>query len=114
MPACSGEDALSLEATDKDASDRAYQQAEQLLFDNAVAVFALDAPQDFAVRNNVEGFKVNPLYGYDVFFWELSRKPKRNLTPRGPRLPEPLSVCEPLGLPGERPFRKRGRVRRLR
>ena len=69
------EDALSLEATDKDASDRAYQQAEQLLFDNAVAVFALDAPQDFAVRNNVEGFKVNPLYGYDVFFWELSRKP---------------------------------------
>jgi len=44
------------------------------LFDNAVAVFALDAPQDFAVRNNVEGFKVNPLYGYDVFFWELSRK----------------------------------------
>ena len=68
------EKALSEEAVDKAASDADYQKAEQILFDNAVAIFALDLPQDFAVANDIEGFKVNPLYGYDVFFWQLGRK----------------------------------------
>jgi peptide/nickel transport system substrate-binding protein len=68
------EEALSLEAVDKDKSDRLYQQAEQILFDNAVAVFALDLPQDFAVRTDIQGFEPNPLYGYEVFLWELSRQ----------------------------------------
>jgi len=68
------EEALSLEAGDKAESDRLYQEAEQILFDEAVAVFALDKPQDWAVASDIEGFKPNPLYGYDVFFWQMSRK----------------------------------------
>lgn len=65
------EDALSLEAVDQAESDRMYQQAEQILFDEAAAVFALDLPQDWAVATDVGGFKPNPLYGYDVFFWQM-------------------------------------------
>ncbi len=68
------EEALSLEAVDKAESDRMYQEAEQILFDDAVAVFALDLPQDWAVATDLGGFKPNPLYGYDVFFWQLYRQ----------------------------------------
>jgi peptide/nickel transport system substrate-binding protein len=68
------EKALSEEAVDKAASDADYQAAEQLLFDDAAAVFALDTPQDFAVANTVQGFNVNPLYGYCVYFWQMGRK----------------------------------------
>jgi peptide/nickel transport system substrate-binding protein len=68
------EEALSLEAVDKDKSDRLYQEAEQILYDEVAAIFALDLPQDFAVRANIEGFNPNPLYGYEVFWWQLSRK----------------------------------------
>jgi ABC-type oligopeptide transport system substrate-binding subunit len=68
------EKALSEEATDKAASDADYQKAEQLLFDNVAAIWALDIPQDFAVANGIQGFNVNPLYGYDVYFWQMGRK----------------------------------------
>jgi peptide/nickel transport system substrate-binding protein len=67
------EEAPSLEAVDKARADALYQQAEQILFDEAVGVFALDLPQDWAVANDVHGFKPNPLYGYDVFFWQMGR-----------------------------------------
>jgi peptide/nickel transport system substrate-binding protein len=68
------EEGLAKEATNKEASDAAYQRGEQILFDQAVAVFALDTPQDFAYSNSLEGFSVNPLYGYEVFWWQLGRK----------------------------------------
>jgi len=67
-------EALSLEAVDKAESDRLYQEAEQILFDQASAVFALDLPQDWAMRSDVGGFKPNPLYSYDVFFWQMYRE----------------------------------------
>jgi peptide/nickel transport system substrate-binding protein len=68
------EQALSLEAVDWAEADRLYQEAEQILYDDAVAVFALDLPQDWAVANDVKGFKPNPLYGYDVYFWQMYRQ----------------------------------------
>jgi peptide/nickel transport system substrate-binding protein len=68
------EDALALEAADKAESDRLYQLGEQILFDNAIAVFALDLPQDWAIATDVKGFVPNPLYGYDVYFWQMYRE----------------------------------------
>jgi peptide/nickel transport system substrate-binding protein len=68
------EQAPSFEATDKQKSDQMYQQAEQILFDEAAAIFALDLPQDWAVSTTVGGFKANPLYGYDVLFFQLYEK----------------------------------------
>jgi peptide/nickel transport system substrate-binding protein len=67
------EEALSVEAVDQAKSDDLYQQAEQILFDEAVAAFVLDLPQDWAVATDVHSFKPNPLYGYDVFFWQMGR-----------------------------------------
>jgi peptide/nickel transport system substrate-binding protein len=67
------EEALSLEAVDKEKSDQLYQQGEQILYDQAVAVFALDLPQDFAVSTDIQGFNPNPLYGYEVFWWQMGR-----------------------------------------
>ena len=68
------EEALSVEAVDRAESDRLYQEAEQVLFDEAAAVFVLDLPQDWAVASDIEGFKPNPLYGYIVSFWQMSRQ----------------------------------------
>ena len=68
------EKALNLEATDKNQSDRLYQQAEQILYDEVPGIFVLDLPQDWAVSKKVGGFKPNPLYSYDVFFWQMYEK----------------------------------------
>jgi ABC-type transport system substrate-binding protein len=68
------EQALALEAVDWDEADRLYQQAEQILYDQAVAVFALDLPQDWAIASDMAGFKPNPLYGYAAFLWTTYRQ----------------------------------------
>jgi peptide/nickel transport system substrate-binding protein len=68
------EEALALEAVDWDEADRLYQQAEQILYDEAVAVFSLDLPQDWAIASNMAGFKPNPLYGYAAFLWQAHRE----------------------------------------
>ena len=68
------EKALKLEAVDKKQSDQDYQKAEQILFDQVPGIFALDLPQDWAVSKKVGGFKPNPLYSYDVFFFQLYEK----------------------------------------
>jgi peptide/nickel transport system substrate-binding protein len=67
------EGALQLEATDPAQADVEYQQAEQMLVDQAIAVFALDLPWNWAVRTDIQGLVPNPLY-LDVVFWhDLSR-----------------------------------------
>jgi len=68
------EKAPAFEATDKAKADAMYQEAEQILFDEVGAIFALDLPQDWAVSTKVGGFKANPLYGYDVLFFQLFEK----------------------------------------
>jgi peptide/nickel transport system substrate-binding protein len=68
------EEALASEAVDWDKADRLYQQAEQILYDEAVCVFALDLPQDWAIASDMVGFKPNPLYGYAAFLWQVQRE----------------------------------------
>ena len=46
----------------------------QILYDEAVAVFALDLPQDWAIASDMAGFKPNPLYGYAAFLWQTYRE----------------------------------------
>jgi peptide/nickel transport system substrate-binding protein len=65
--------ALATEATDKAKSDQLYAQASQMLLDDCTTIFALDLPQDFETSKTVDGFKVNPLYGYVVDWYPLTR-----------------------------------------
>jgi len=67
-------DALAAEAKDLAEANRLYAQANQMLYDAAVGVFALDTPSDFEYRTGIEGFKPNPVF-WDMHLWyDMSRK----------------------------------------
>ncbi len=61
------------EATDMDEAKRLYAEAQQILFDDAVGVFALDYPMDFVYRNDVAGLQPDPPYWDIVFWYDLRR-----------------------------------------
>ena len=55
-------------------ANRLYTQAQRILDQDAVAVWALNFPMDFEFLSNLDGFKANPVY-LDVVFWhDLKRK----------------------------------------
>ena len=68
------DEALQKEATDKAASDEIYAQAEQILMDDCVAVWALDMPEVLVHRNDIVGYEPNPLYSYDFFWYNVTRR----------------------------------------
>jgi peptide/nickel transport system substrate-binding protein len=68
------DEANQKEATDKAAADEVYARAERILMDDAVAVWALDMPEVLVRRNDISGYEPNPLYSYDVFWYDLTRK----------------------------------------
>lgn len=68
------DEALQKEATDKAAADVIYADAEQLLLDDAVAVWALDMPEVLVHRNDIKGYEPNPLYSYDFFWYRVTRE----------------------------------------
>ena len=68
------DEALQKEATDKAASDAIYAQAEEILMDDCVAVWALDIPEVVVHRNDIKGYSPNPLYSYDFFWYDATRK----------------------------------------
>jgi peptide/nickel transport system substrate-binding protein len=67
-------EALATEAADMAEANRLYTEAQQMLFDDAVAVYILDVPLDFVYRNDITGFRANPTY-FDVVFWYQMRRP---------------------------------------
>jgi peptide/nickel transport system substrate-binding protein len=67
-------EALQKEATDKPASDAIYAQAEKILMDDSVAVWALDIPEVLVHRNDIQGYRPNPLYSYDFFWYNATRE----------------------------------------
>ena len=67
-------DAWALEATDADAANDLWVQAQRILHDDAASIFVMDAPVIFAYGDDIEGFEPNPPYANMVFWYELRRR----------------------------------------
>jgi peptide/nickel transport system substrate-binding protein len=67
------DEANVLLGTDKAEAERMFQQAQQLLMDDAVAIFLCDIVDVFVIREDLKGFSHNPAYQGVVFAYELSR-----------------------------------------
>lgn len=59
--------------TDKAAAGKMFQQAQQVLMDDAVAIFMSDIKDVFVIREDLKGFSHNPGYQGVVFAYELTR-----------------------------------------
>lgn len=66
-------DAWALEATDSKAAHELWVKAQRILHDQAVSIFAMDAPVLFAYKNNLTGFTPNPPYSDIVFWYPMKR-----------------------------------------
>lgn len=65
--------AVSLEASNRPEAIKLYGQAQQMLIDDAAAIFYADIEDRVARRADIGGLKVNPAYNA-VFFYQLYRK----------------------------------------
>jgi peptide/nickel transport system substrate-binding protein len=63
---------IALEATSRDGASAKYSQAQQLLIDDAVAIFVADLKGRVIHRKRVKGVMINPAYDA-VNFYALSR-----------------------------------------
>lgn len=68
-------EAVKLEATDRARAIELYGKAQQMLMDDAVAIFYADIEGRAAYRADVKGYAPNPAYD-GVFFYHLSREAK--------------------------------------
>ena len=66
-------EAVKLEATDRAKAIELYGKAQQMLMDDAVAIFYADIQGRAAYRADVKGYTANPAYD-GVFFYRLSRQ----------------------------------------
>ena len=64
---------VAMEGPDRDKAIEAYHQAQQILMDDAVAIFYADIKTRVARRADIEGLEVNPAYNA-VFFHRINRK----------------------------------------
>lgn len=66
-------DATALEASDRDQAIHKYGQAQQMLVDDAAAIFYADIKTRVARRADIAGLRVNPAYNA-VFFHRIHRE----------------------------------------
>ncbi len=66
-------DAWAQEATDVEAAQATWVDAQRILHDEAVSIFAMDAPMIFAYGDDIEGFKPVPPYSDIVFWYQMKR-----------------------------------------
>jgi peptide/nickel transport system substrate-binding protein len=66
-------EAVSLEAVDRAKAIELYGKAQQILMDDAPAIFYADIMGRTAYRADIQGLQANPAYDA-VFFYRLSRK----------------------------------------
>jgi peptide/nickel transport system substrate-binding protein len=64
---------VAMEGPDRAKAIEAYHQAQQILMDDAVAIFYADIKTRVARRADIEGLEVNPAYNA-VFFHRIHRK----------------------------------------
>ena len=60
-------------ATDKAQAVDLFNQAQQMLVDDAAAIFIIDLPDVHVIRSDVSGFVDNPAYPHIVFWYDLKR-----------------------------------------
>jgi len=65
--------ATALEASDRDEAVRLYGEAQQMLIDDAAAIFYADIKSRVARRADIAGLRVNPAYNA-VFFHRIHRE----------------------------------------
>jgi len=65
--------ANELSASDRAEAERLFIQAEQMLIDNADAVFFYDVMNEHVLRSDIKGYVDNPAYPHIIFFYKLSR-----------------------------------------
>jgi len=65
--------AAELEAADRPAAIALYQQAQRILYDDAVAIFFADLKIRMVQRRSVSGLKANPAYDTMIYFYNLQR-----------------------------------------
>lgn len=66
-------DAVDLEASDRKAAIKKYYKAQQMLVDDAAAIFYADIKTRVARRADIGGVRINPAYNA-VFFYRIYRK----------------------------------------
>jgi len=65
-------DGIALEGSDRAQAIANYAKVQQMLMDDAVAIFYADIKQRVARASDIKGFEPNPAYA-SVFFYQLSR-----------------------------------------
>ena len=60
-------------ATDLDQAIAFFQEANQMLIDDAAAIFAYDMPMVWQIRDDLSGYYYSPAYGTVVRVYDLER-----------------------------------------
>ena len=66
-----GGDAIS--GSDKAGASELFQEAQQILIDDAAAIYMIETPDVHAINSNISGYVNNPAYPHVVFWYDLSR-----------------------------------------
>jgi len=61
-------------ATDREEAERLFIEAQEILIEEAAAMFFYDLPNDHELRSDIEGYADNPAYPHIVFVYKLTRK----------------------------------------
>lgn len=62
-----------LSGTDRAAATELFVQAQQILVEDAAALFIVDLPNIHVIRSDINGYVDNPAYPHVVFWYNLSR-----------------------------------------
>ncbi len=63
----------ALTASDRDAAIEVFQQANRMLVEDAAAIFVMDSPTIWTIRDDLKGYHYNPAYGIVVPLYDLER-----------------------------------------
>ncbi|MCB0161780.1 MAG: hypothetical protein KDD83_26765, partial [Caldilineaceae bacterium] len=62
-----------ISGVDRDAAAEKFIQAQEMLMNDAAAVFILDLPDIHVIRDDISGYVNNPAYPHIVFWHELKK-----------------------------------------
>ena len=66
--------ANELAATDRAESERLFIEAQEILIEEAAAMFFYDLPNDHEIRSDIKGYVDNPAYPHVIFVYKLTRE----------------------------------------
>ncbi len=66
------DEAHMLTATDRDEAARLFIEAQEILIEDAPAIFLVEAPNTWAYAADITGFVDNPAYTFVAFFYDLT------------------------------------------